>query len=289
VLGRTVNLPNPGNIPTIISANPNLKPELSKSATIGLIFQPAQSVDLAIDAWYFHRTDEIRVERSLDILDRYIANPSGPQTGIVRDPNPETWLPGIPNSGPIILLQRRYDNYEFTKAIGIDYDLNWRLPATSLGKFTLGISGTATRRFDQLPLAGTPVQKLVGTATVIEIPKTRGSIRVGWSRGDWSAWTRYNHTDKTRRSTTANCELAATPTDAGLVAKDQCHVGADKTFDMGFAYDGIKNLTITGSLLNVMNNYDRSIDIPNTFNYWDSGTPGQLGRRFTVSATYKFW
>ena len=54
------------------------------------------------------------------------------------------------------------------------------------------------------------------------------------------------------------------------------------------SYRGIKNLVLTGSVLNVGNSYNRSVGIPNIFTYWDLGTPGMLGRRFSVTASYDF-
>lgn len=40
------------------------------------------------------------MQRGVDVLD---ANAPGT---VVRDPNPATWLPGVADSGPIILLTR---------------------------------------------------------------------------------------------------------------------------------------------------------------------------------------
>ena len=65
-----------------------------------------------------------------------------------------------------------------------------------------------------------------------------------------------------------------------------CVWGALRTFDAGFSIRPIKNLTIAGSVLNLTNDYGRSTDIPQSFNYWDSGNPAMLGRRFSLSVSY---
>jgi len=53
-------------------------------------------------------------------------------------------------------------------------------------------------------------------------------------------------------------------------------------------YNGIKNLTVSGSVLNLFNDYGRSVQFPTIYNFWDTGLPQQLGRRFTLAASYRF-
>lgn len=279
---------NPGSIPTVVAANKNLKAETSRSFTLGLLVQPAPEVDFALDFWYFQRNDEIRVQRGADIMDAYNASPTGPATAqIVRDPNPQTWLPGVPNSGPIILLTRQYGNYKWTKTAGVDYDLNLRLPATSFGKFSVKLAGTYTQRYDRQVLEGAPVDYLVGTST-IDIPKSRGSITFNWKTDDWSNWLRANHIDRITTSTTATCLTSTSVSNTILRERDQCRVGRDRTIDIGTSYSGIKNLVISASVLNVANDYTRADGIPSAFTYWDPGLAGSLGRRFSLGASYTF-
>jgi iron complex outermembrane receptor protein len=185
----------PGNLPTVINANPNLKPETSKSVTFGLIMTPLKEVDLAVDAWYFERYNEVRVQRGQDIMDACNANPAGNAQYLIRDPNPATWVTGVANSGPILALVRQYGNFNCTKTGGIDYDLNIRLPKSDLGEFKLNVSGTYTRRFDQQILSGTPYSSYPGTAIVVEVPKSKGAVRLDWTYGPFSSLARYNHID----------------------------------------------------------------------------------------------
>ena len=41
----------------------------------------------------------------------------------MRDPNPATWLPGVPNSGPIFAVLRQFFNLASTEVSGVDVDL----------------------------------------------------------------------------------------------------------------------------------------------------------------------
>lgn len=287
VLARTTVSPLPGNMPTVVAANPDLKPETSRSFTLGVLLSPNRFVDLAVDAWHFQRDDEIRVQRGVDIMDRYTADPVANGGPVVRDPNPQTWLPGVPNSGPIIMLIRGYGNFQWTKTSGIDYELNVRMPDTELGKLSLRLQGTYTKKYDQLILAGDTPQRLVGTDGV-DIAKSKLNAQLNLKRENLSAWVRWNHQDGIERSTTATCLSSSSAGNRFLQANNGCAIGAENTYDLGLSYRGFKNLTIAGSVLNLTNAYDRSTNIPSSFTYWDAGTTAHLGRRFSVSVDYSF-
>ena len=288
---------SPGNIPTVVGGNPDVKAETSRSFTLGMLLEPTKDIDLAVDVWYFKRDNEIRVQRSADILDAFNANRTAPAPKITRDPNPATWLRDaagvvIPNSGPIILFTRDYGNFEWTKTAGIDYDLNVRLPASDLGKFSVKLQGTYTKRYDRLVMAGAVIDRLVGTST-IDIPKSRGSLTLRWDAGDYNSFLRANHADPISvagvSAACLNPTGTPTATNALRAAAGRCKVGRDRTIDLGVTYTGMKNLTLSGTILNVANDYNRSNGIPAAFTYWDPGLQSALGRRFTVNANYKFF
>lgn len=287
----------PGNVPTRVSANKDLKPERSRSVTLGLVWEPIKEFDIQLDAWYFDREDEIRTQRTIDLMDAYnngnnfsgvtdaatLAN-SGP---IVRDPNPATWLPGIANSGPIILLVRQYGNYKYTRTSGIDYDVNLRLPEFGYGKVSFKLQGTYTNRYDQLILAGTAPARIVGTATS-DIPRTRASLTLNWKTENWASYWRFNHADPENTSTSDSCNAATSGPNLILQAMHRCRVGRTSTTDVGVTYTGIKALTLTAAVFNLTNDYGRSNGIPSAFTYWDQGLTASLGRRFNFSASYQF-
>jgi len=279
---------NPGSLPTVVSANPNLKPETSRSATFGFILSPNRSVDLSLDYWQFNRFNEIRVQRGLDIMNAYIGNQAANAAYVLRDTNQATWLPGVANSGPIIGLVRQYGNFNYTATNGWDYDLSWRLLDEGTNKLKATWAGTRTLRYDQQILSGTEPSRLINTAIVQEAPKNRYNVRLDWRGEQWGAWGRINHIDSMRVSSTATCETSTSTLYVPLRAEGLCLLGPERTLDLGMSYRGIKNLVLTGSVLNVANSYSRSVGIPNIFTFWDLGTPAMLGRRFSVSASYDF-
>ncbi len=288
VLGRTLTN-SAGSIPTVVSANPNLKPEESKSFTFGVLISPNKNFDLSLDAWYFRRDKEIRVQRGVDLMERFNADPVANAASVIRDPNPATWLPGIDNSGPILALIRQYGNYQYTKTAGLDYEFNVRLPAGDWGRFGGKLSGTYTKRFDQLILAGGTVDRLAGTGTSAgDIPKTKATLEVNWKGDVSSVWARYNHQDALWRATTASCLSSTAAADVILQEANGCYVGREGTVDFGGAYRGFKDMVLSASVMNLTNSYRRSINIPSAFTYWDAGSTSQLGRRFNVTVDYIF-
>ncbi|MDM4768136.1 TonB-dependent receptor [Pelomonas sp. SE-A7] len=289
VLGFSGLTPNPGSIPTVISANPNLKAETSRSMTLGAIFSPTKNLEMSLDAWYFKRDNEIRAQRGVDVMEAYNANPTGPAAAnVLRNPDQATWLPGVQNSGPIIALIRGYDNYRWTKTSGLDYDAKLRVPTQEMGTFTFTLSGTYTARFDQVVLAGATPDRYVGTGIALDVPKTKASLRVDWRRADWTTWARFSHTDSEFSSTTGTCLTSTTAANTFLRNGDYCKIGAEDVLDLGVAYRGFKNWILTGSVLNATANYTQASGVPSAWTYWNPGTPGQLGRRFSVGATYSW-
>jgi iron complex outermembrane recepter protein len=289
ILNFTAGVPvvnRPGNMATIISANPNLKPEKSKSFTAGLVFSPTRNLDIGLDWWMFDRRDEIRVQRTIDILDNAFAG--GSQAAqVVRDTNPATWLPGVPDSGPILMIIRQYDNYNTTKTSGLDYDLNARMPTNEWGRFSLRISGTYTRKYEVQVLDNTPPQDQLGTTTS-EVPRTKASAQLSWERGPWNQWVRLNHTDKLARiGTTDPCLASSSAANVQRKTFGSCFVGLESTWDVGLSYSGFKNLTLSANVLNVFNDYRRSTDVPSSFTFWDAGTAAMVGRRFNLSVSYR--
>ena len=132
------------------------------------------------------------------------------------------------------------------------------------------------------------MSRYAGTAIVQEAPRNRYNIRLDWKGEQWGAWTRLNHIDEMRVSSTATCETSTSPLYTVLRDQGMCTLNPERTVDLGVSYRGVKNMVISASMLNVMNSYERSVGIPNIFTYWDLGTPGMLGRRFAVSVNYEF-
>jgi len=276
------------NLATVITGNPDVQAETTRSFTLGIIFSPTRDIDVSFDWWRFRRNEEIRVQLGRQIMEAYIANPAANEHLLIRDPNPATWLAGVPNSGPILALRRGYGNFNFTETSGFDYDVNFRFPVTAWGKFGVTLNGTVTRQYDRQIQDTDPVERLVGSSTV-DLPKYKWNVTMSWSKNALSGWIRHNTQSGLNRGVTSDtCLAGASAANAYLSQHRYCHVGTEKTLDIGGSWRGIKNLTVAASLLNVLNYYGHSINVPSSFNYWNSGSTAMLGRRFNLNVDYKF-
>ena len=53
---------------SVVRNNPNLKPETSRSATVGMVLEPFKGSTVSLDYWRIERKDEIRSKSTDDLL-----------------------------------------------------------------------------------------------------------------------------------------------------------------------------------------------------------------------------
>lgn len=275
-------------ISTLIQANTALQPEESTSHTIGIIWSPSSDYSVAADYWYVHRTNFIdRFDSGTVIRNEF--NPAFTGGTVQRDPNPASWLPGVPNSGPILSTIRRFDNFGGTAARGIDLDANGRF---SLGKFGRLSTGLNLTYFDkmkwQLGQAGVPYINGAGNFYVYEAPRLRGVLSATWTYQAFDVLARLNHTGKWRYGdpdTVNECYLGATS--ATLAYLGRCYVRAWNTVDVGVTWKGIKNLTASVMVRNV-GNIAAPYDPNQTTLGFNPSFHNPYGRYLQVGMSYKF-
>jgi iron complex outermembrane receptor protein len=265
------------SIPAAILANKGLRPETSKSLTLGLLFEPSSYVNLAIDGFYYDRRNEVNRPSVADVL----RTPDRFPGGIVRNPDPSTWLPGVPNSGPIDYVIRQFRNLNRTIVAGFDIDARVRLPLPdAMGRLEFGLQTTTLTRRDSASLPGDPLSSDRGDE---DTPTNRGSLSAKWNLGDWRLSGKLNHVDP-MRNIGLSASTCKTYTDGGN--PELCSIARWNTIDLGVDYKGIKNLSLNLNIDNVLDrkaNYD-ALETGNMNNQFHSGR----GRYFSVSAQYKY-
>lgn len=280
----------PGNLAAFTVGNPDLKPETSRSATLGMVLSPSRYLEMSFDAWYFRRQDEIRIFAASDILRAHFADPLAYADRVVRDP--ASALPGVPGSGKIVGVRRFYDNFSYTATSGLDFDVQVKLPASAAGQFSAKAMGTYVYRLDEQTSAGGAVSDNVGyDGSTSAVPRFKGSVKLDWKKGGASAWIRGNYVDALVNDNTEAClGLTATGTTLErykyLNSKGMCGRSEEITWDLGMSYSGWKNLVLSASVLNVNGNYGGSTLAESPFTYNGSGSV--LGRRYSLNAAYKF-
>jgi iron complex outermembrane receptor protein len=242
-------------VATVIQANPALKPEKSSSYSFGLILSPASGLSLSFDRWYVMRKEFI------DKLDPSVILRNELTGGFIggfstRDPRPETWLPGVPNSGPVIAIVQQFNNFGATGASGLDVSASARWNIPSFGRMT--VEGDATY-YDKLVWKLNPNGAYIsglGNFFIFESPRFRARASLVWDYGAISLLTRYNYTggwdygqatqDNGLSSGAFQCYFDGYVREFG-----RCYVEAFETWDIGASWTGVKNLKLSLLVRNV--------------------------------------
>ncbi len=113
--------------------NSNLKPEKSKTFSLGLVVEPIKEVTLAVDYWQINLKDKIAALPEQTIFGNYAKY----KALFLRNAD----------GSPLAILDLN-DNLGEVKTDGVDLSLNVRFPATKAGLFTLSMDGTYVHKYD---------------------------------------------------------------------------------------------------------------------------------------------
>lgn len=279
-------------ISTLIRANPDLQPEESVSHTFGFILSPNNNFSLAADLWYVNRTNFIdRFDSGTVIRNEF--NPAFTGGTVIRNPDPATWLPGRPNSGPIQSTIRRFDNFGGTVAKGVDLDASARFPLSSWGRLKFDASATYYDKI--LWKVGKDVPYVAGQGNfyIFEAPRFRGSLTATWDFRALSLFGRVNHVGEwyygdpvtTGGADGGTCYLSATGVTRAFLGR--CFVESWETYDVGVRFTGIRNLTLGLTVRNVMDRHAPYDPNQTTLGY-NPTFHNPYGRYFQASISYRF-
>jgi iron complex outermembrane receptor protein len=297
--------------------NPDLKPETSKSWSLGFIYSPNSSIDLLAD-WFRVRQDgQIILGSTSDALkneDRFPQN-------VTRDPNPVNWVTDasgkpVPGTGPLLMVANPWINEGMTEVSGVDIEAKFRKRMGAYGSLSTTVRSTYTASYKIRTFPGDPSHNLAGSVPGISdwaisggspTPRWKSIVSTTWTQGDNQVNLSVNYTGPVsylRRydgdTTYAQpfCYYGTKkPTDA---APDRnttvplyenyypsCSIKEWVTVGLGYTYTGIKHWTFNANVQNMFDNkapYDPATGA--------SGFNEQLhnpyGRYFNLSARYTF-
>lgn len=273
-----------GPIALITSPNPDLKPEKSKSYTVGLVLDPTPSTSLTLDAFRIKRTDEIFGGSSDAAIAAGGAN-------VIRGTND---IPGTPNSGTILAVLVGYENASSTTVEGFDFDVRQRFDMGNAGKLSLDLQWTRINSFEREDVDGTR-HEFAGThgncdvTNCIGTPKNRVNFGATWDIGSFSVSSVVNWRDSIKNvSEEADTDCANHFAD-GTDAPNGCELKSFYTIDLSARWRPTDAWEIFGSVANVT---DRIAPLdPLTYgaiNYNPLDFSGAIGRYYTVGAKYSF-
>lgn len=179
------------NFRFVSGGNPNLAPEKSKQFNAGVVWAPINAISLGADYWNIRKTQTIGFLTSNAIFDNYdIYAPAHIVRGQV-DPA----YPSLP--GPIESVLSGQFNLGNLHTSGIDVDLSYRGPGTSLGRFGFNLNGTYILDWQEQLDGVNFVSALGGNVDPLgvgAVPRWRHYAAFTWSQGALGATLSQNFT-----------------------------------------------------------------------------------------------
>lgn len=277
----------------ISSANPLVKPEKSKSYTLGLILEPLKDTSISVDYWYIKRTNEILGADPATVL----LNPSGfPTAKITRTPDAIDGLPGVPNSGTLVSVGAPYTNGPSTTTNGIDIDLRQRFNLGENGKLSGELIWTHIFSFKRT-LSDGSTYEYAGTDGPTALsssagqPSDKATAVFTWDRGPMSLSTTVNYVSGTKNVEFKDQPCLLTFSDGSDAPGPGCKAASFTTFDLNGKYWVSKNLQLYGSVINLLDRvapYDLSAFYGYTRYNASYNQSGGIGRAYNVGLKYQF-
>lgn len=241
----------------VSGSNPNLKPETGKTYNVGLVFEPSPVLGVSLDLWRIEKKDEIGT----------LSTESALANGAF----------GIRNGEAEVFVNNQ--NIAATKVEGVDIDTRLRLGQTMFGKVTVRNATTYYKSVQTQFEPGDVFYEYVGTFL---IPRWRNNLAVNFETGPWSSTVSLRTTGGMKDSTQP---LQLTPS-------TNRRIKAHEELDLVVQYAGVKNLELTGTVRNLLDNMPPFSQRGTLNQYGSLGFPwiySPRGRFFAFSANYKFY
>jgi len=293
------------SIPIVVYNNPNLKPETSRSMSLGSAFQVTRHWAAALDWWRIERKNEINIKSVQDLL----SAESGQAPGVVnRDPldptgatDPTFTADDIANygitAGPLASVRLQYGNTFKTKTSGVDFDVHGDIP-TPIGRWAIASQATYTAEYR----AFSPTRYGTGgwgdnLAGRYGYPQWQLNVTNSLTTGPFTNTIRWVHQSGMKLQGDFNeVDSLGVPiwgvdgcATVGVNA-DQCSVGSYNRWDYDLSWDGVKGLTIGAHVFNVLGKRP-PVDM-RAFGGNSGIIPSNLedvqGRMLKIYASYKF-
>ncbi|WP_066097346.1 TonB-dependent receptor plug domain-containing protein [Xanthomonas massiliensis] len=157
--------------------NDSLKPETSRTRTIGLVYSPswAEGLNVSVD-WYRISVYNMITAISADyVLNQcYLAGSAQYCDQYARDAT----------SGQVVSLSRGNANLGQMETEGYNVGVNYRLPEFGVGQFTFTLDANYLSKFREQSTSDAGWSDYAG---YWNFPRVRGTFGVNWKKGDLSA------------------------------------------------------------------------------------------------------
>ena len=243
--------------------NIGLKPEKSKTFSLGAVFEPTNAVSMSLDYFNIKIKDKIGTVSETTIFDNYDKYAS--------------YFVYSADGKTLQYVNAVLDNLGEVHTSGIDASLRWKLPRGAAGDVSFVVDGTWVHSYEyQNEPGGAYVQNVGVYAENTPVFRWKHNAAINWKNGPWAA-------------SFANKYMSGY-VDQNDVAEAYYHkVRAYSTYSLSVSYAGLRNTDLTVGIKNLFDTNPPYTNQGTTFQSgYDPRYTDPLGRTFYVKATYKF-
>ncbi len=276
-----------GQYNALFGGNPNLKPETSKSKTLGVVLEPTRDFVASIDYFNIKVEDVVGNAPPQIILNQCLDTGDATFCGLIqRDQLGTLW------ATPQAQIVATNANLSKLKTSGFDVTASYNMRLHNLGKLNFTLVGTYLKEFITEPIPGLgeyDCAGLFGATCGTPLPEWRHKVRATWST-PWNvdlalSWRYFK---EVKNDASSNNPLLSGP----VPAIDE-KMKAMNYFDVAATWNATKNIILTGGINNL---FDKD---PPIVNQTLAGAPfgngntypvvyDALGRKVFVTLTAKF-
>ena len=244
--------------------NPGLRPERSRSVTLGLVLAPTPALGIALDMFQIRRTHEISllpVSYALEHPDMY------PQL-FQRDA-----------AGVLNAFDQQLVNLGHTSVRSYDLDVHYRLETHRFGRFGFSLSVDWLAELRRQTRPGAVLESFAGYANQ---PRTTALGGLEWTRGNWSSTANLRYTGHYAFAPSSN-SLDTCPTVQQQA--DHCTTPAFTLLDLDLEYAGIRHWRFGLNVHNVLDHHP--VYYGNPVVGYNPAFDDVVGRYFLLSFRYR--
>ncbi|MEG0185849.1 MAG: TonB-dependent receptor, partial [Stenotrophomonas sp.] len=161
----------------VSGANPNLKPETSKSTTAGLVWSPrwVQGLDISLD-WYKYEISDMIIADSVDriLRDCYVLGNAARCDAVTRG-----------SDGHVSALTYGTANLGKMETEGYDLGIKYRLPELAIGQFSIDWQTSYLSKYDEQGQNAAGQNIMIGRVGEAGLFRVRSNVGVNWAMGDF--------------------------------------------------------------------------------------------------------
>ncbi|WGG50121.1 TonB-dependent receptor plug domain-containing protein [Rugamonas sp. DEMB1] len=251
-----------GALPGFVKSNPDLKPETSRSYTLGLVFEPIKSLTFALDYYNIERKNEIGTRTTVDILKGEASLPDGQLLRVDNSGTDNEFLalvkkyaPGNTTNfqgvGKLGLVYNPYVNSGKTRASGFDFDITSRFTLKDIGDVKVKLEGAYALNYQNFSVSdnaysASTVGNYDGEARLNM--KLRSSLK----SGDFDNSVTVNYTGGYANNNEASPTYCVTQKVSAENMSACERVRSNTTVDYSVTYSGIKNVKLSFYINNLL-------------------------------------